>query len=126
MKNLTKVPDVTKVHTVGIFVAPFPGLPFRMVFFPPGFSEQFKIPLGKIKRGRPGNEARIYVHSYLHDIQSSLVADVREGDGYCWISDGMPFLHLVSDVFKWSLTVHQLIEDTAKRPDVTGSTNLLK
>ena len=61
---------------------------------------------------------------YLHNIKCSRAADLREGYSDRWVNNGLPLLELVLDVLEWSSTVDHLIEDAAKRPDVTRTTNL--
>ena len=49
---------------------------------------------------------------------------MRVGYSNSWINDSLPLLKLVLDVLEWCPTIDHLIEDTAKRPDITGTTNL--
>ena len=49
---------------------------------------------------------------------------MRVGYSHGGINDGLPLLKLVLDVLEWRPTIDHLIEDTAKRPDITGTTNL--
>lgn len=49
---------------------------------------------------------------------------MREWYSYGWVNDGLPLLQLILDVLEWCFTIDHLIEDTAKRPDITGTTDL--
>ena len=67
---------------------------------------------------------RVTNETSLHHIDHSRISTVWERDRDGGISDGVPFVKFVFDVFKWCPAIDHQIEDASEGPDITWSANL--